>query len=399
MTAFNECTMNPYINITQFTHLIVAHTKEVTRQPAVLFWGIVFPILLSIGLGFAFTRDAETVHTLGWVSNAENGPVDVDPGFVRCMLGGSEEASGRSLAFRDDGTFGLTIPDDKLGDTIFIFEPGTWEASVVRLKQGRISLILEAKPGKADGGGPVFHFDPQNPEARLVWHTLSPLLASSSTSETGDNESRIASVSPLALPGTRYIDFLIPGLIAMTVMMSCMWGISYGMIDKRSKKLLRRMVATPMVKSHFLAALMTVRIGINIVEAVLLVFFAWLLFGIVIQGSFAALAIIFMAGNIAFCGMAVFVSSKTANTEVGNGMINAVVMPMTLLSGVFFSYHNFPEWTIGAIEKLPLTLMVDGIRAVFTEGAGIAETAPAAAGLFVIGAVFFTAGLKIFKWH
>jgi len=391
--------MNPYINITQFINLTVAHTKEVTRQPAVLFWGIVFPILLSIGLGFAFTRDAETVHTVGWVSEAKGSPVDVDPGIVHSLLGDAEEASGRNLRFRDDGTFGLTVPDDKLGDTIFIFEPGTWEASVVRLKQGRISLILEAEPDKAGTGGPVFHFDPRNPEARLVWHTLAPLLESSSHAEIRGGEPRTASVSPLELPGTRYIDFLIPGLIAMTVMMSCMWGISYGMIDKRSKKLLRRMVATPMVKSHFLAALMAVRIGINIVESVLLVFFAWLLFGVAIQGSAAALALIFMAGNIAFCGIAVFVSSRTANTEVGNGMINAVVMPMTLLSGVFFSYHNFPEWTIGAIEKLPLALLVDGIRAVFTEGAGIAETAPAAAGLFAIGAVFFGAGLKIFKWH
>lgn len=391
--------MKPYINITQFINLTVAHTKEVTRQPAVLFWGIVFPILLSIGLGFAFTREAETVHTVGWVADSGNGPAETDPGVVRSVLGDVTEAFGQELAFKDDGRFGLTLPDDKLGDTIFIFEPGTWEASVVRLKQGRISLIVEAKPDQADTCGPVFHFDPQNPEARLVWHTLSPLLESSSTEEIRGNKSHTASVSPLALPGTRYIDFLIPGLIAMTVMMSCMWGISYGMIDKRSKKLLRRMVATPMVKSHFLGALMAVRIGINIVEAVLLTFFAWLLFGVVIQGSSAALAMIFMAGNIAFCGMAVFVSSRTANTEVGNGMINAVVMPMTLLSGVFFSYHNFPEWTIGVIEKLPLTLLVDGIRAVFTEGAGIAETAPAAAGLFTIGAVFFAAGLKIFKWH
>ncbi len=391
--------MKPYINITQFINLTVAHTKEVTRQPAVLFWGIVFPILLSIGLGFAFTREAETVHTVGWVADSGNGPAETDPGVVRSVLGDVTEAFGQELAFKDDGRFGLTLPDDKLGDTIFIFEPGTWEASVVRLKQGRISLIVEAKPDQADTCGPVFHFDPQNPEARLVWHTLSPLLESASTEEIRGNKSHTASVSPLALPGTRYIDFLIPGLIAMTVMMSCMWGISYGMIDKRSKKLLRRMVATPMVKSHFLGALMAVRIGINIVEAVLLTFFAWLLFGVVIQGSSAALAMIFMAGNIAFCGMAVFVSSRTANTEVGNGMINAVVMPMTLLSGVFFSYHNFPEWTIGVIEKLPLTLLVDGIRAVFTEGAGIAETAPAAAGLFTIGAVFFAAGLKIFKWH
>lgn len=391
--------MNKHIHIKQFLHLTLAHLKEVMRQPAVLFWGIIFPILLSIGLGMAFTREGATIHNIGFIY-ADDG-IALKPS-VETLFQKAAARQGHELTILDETAFTMAVKDDRLGDTLFLFETGSWDKSIVRLKQGQINLIMEVTDT-----GTVYHFDPLNPEARIAWHTLSPLAAGEYISvsregtipETAPVSDPKSTVSPLALPGTRYIDFLIPGLISMTVMMSCMWGISYGMIDKRSKKLLRRMVATPMVKSHFLAALMLVRIFINIVESVLLVFFAWLIFDVSIQGRMEALVTIFLAGNIAFCGIAVFVSSRTANTEVGNGMINAVVMPMTLLSGVFFSYHNFPEWSIPVIEKLPLALLVDGIRSVFTEGAGLIETAPASILLFLIGAVFFIAGLKIFKWH
>ncbi len=181
--------------------------------------------------------------------------------------------------------------------------------------------------------------------------------------------------------------------------MSSMWGISYGIIEKRSKKLLRRLVATPMKKSHFLIALITVRVTMNFVEAFALILFALIAFNITIQGSISALILLFIAGNIAFAGIAVFVSSHTSNTEVGNGLINAVVMPMMILSGIFFSYQNFPDWGVKIIRTLPLTMMTDGVRSIFNEGAGYNEVAIPILVLSAIGILFFTAGLKIFKWH
>ena len=185
----------------------------------------------------------------------------------------------------------------------------------------------------------------------------------------------------------------------MGIMMSCMWGISYGIIEKRSQKLLRRMVATPMKKSHFLIALITVRITMNFVESALLFLFAYLAFDITIQGNIAALFTIFIAGNIAFAGVAIFISSHTARTEIGNGLINAVVFPLMILSGVFFSYHNFPSWAIPIIQKFPLTMLADGIRSIFIEGAGYSDISIACFILTTIGIFFFITGLRIFKWY
>lgn len=178
-----------------------------------------------------------------------------------------------------------------------------------------------------------------------------------------------------------------------------MWGLSYGMIEKRSKKLLRRMVATPMKKSYFLISIMTVRMVMNFLEAVLLILFAWLVFDITIQGSIVALLAIFISGNIGFAGLAFLISSRTAKTEVGNGLINVIVMPMMIFSGIFFSYHNFPDRIIPFLQKLPLTLVADGMRSIFIEGAGFGEVAVSVAILLIGGTVSFALGLKMFRWH
>jgi ABC-type multidrug transport system permease subunit len=185
----------------------------------------------------------------------------------------------------------------------------------------------------------------------------------------------------------------------MGIMMSSLWGMSYGVVEKRSKKLLRRMVATPMKKSHFLIALMTVRTAMNFIEGGLLFLFAYLVFHITIQGNVPALVLIFLSGNVAFAGIAILTSARTGNTEIANGLINLVSLPMMVLSGIFFSYHNFPEWSLPYIQKLPLTMLADGMRSIFIEGAGYAGIAFPSIVLALLGVACFAAGLKIFRWY
>ncbi|MBS3732616.1 MAG: ABC transporter permease [Desulfobacterales bacterium] len=370
----------------QFFHLIAAHAKEIIREPAVIFWGIIFPMLISLGLGLSFTQTRDVVHHVGVISDsADAGRNDSKiHAFLREHGQKVSEPAGHAPKYR------LTVENPQLGDTTFVFTQTDWKTATVLLKRDRLHLIVEPA-----GGGIEYHFDPRNPDAELAYLKLTKAISGRpvASPEIAGN------IEPLTVTGTRYIDFLVPGLITMGAMMSCMWGISYGMIDKRSKKLLRRMVATPMRKSNFLMALMVVRIGMNIIEAVLLFIFAYLVFDIAVQGSIAALIVIFLAGNIAFCGIAIFVSSRTANTEVGNGLVNAVVLPMTVMSGIFFSYHNFPDWSVPFIQKLPLTLFTDGIRSIFNEGAGFVETGIPAAILVAVGGIFFSLGLRVFRWH
>ena len=159
------------------------------------------------------------------------------------------------------------------------------------------------------------------------------------------------------------------------------------------------MVATPMKKTSFMIAQFFARIGLTAMEISIIVLFAYFYFGITIQGGFLPFLTLFLGGNIAFTGIAIFVSSRTSNTQIGNGLINIVVMPMMILSGIFFSYHNFPDWAITFIEKMPLTLLADSIRSVFNEGAHLMDILPAFGLLSLVGLFFFTIGIRIYRWY
>jgi ABC-2 type transport system permease protein len=374
-------------NRKQFYILFVMHAKTLMREPAVLFWGIVFPILMALGLGLAFTQKLDTIQRIAVISDSKIINSDTINNFETFL-------KNETTKIRDSAThkeeYKLIIENKKLGNSTYIFQRTNRNDAIVLLKRGEIYLIIEEKQD-----GIEYNFDPINSDAKLTYLNLSRIVNNQNQSELKINEN----VEPLTLKGTRYIDFLIPGLIAMGIMMSSVWGLGYGIIETRSKKLLRRMIATPMKKSYFLISLISVRAIMNFVEAVLLFTFSYLAFDITIQGNILALILIFISGNIGFAGISILTASRTANPEVGNGLINAILTPMIVLSGIFFSYHNFPNWAIGFIKILPLTLLADGIRSIFIEGAGLTEIAIPFSALFITGIITFFIGLKLFRWY
>ena len=363
--------------IKQIVQLISMHLKEFFREPGIIFWAILFPILMAWGLGIAFTKKNELIRTVALVD--EQNSLARHEGFGQFFA---------SLNKDPDVLLTKKIGNEKLGITTYQFEKADWKESILMLKRGQISLIMELVNDSI-----VYHFDPLNPEAQLAY------LQITSAFNQNDRQTESIDISPLTQTGTRYIDFLIPGLMAMGIMMSCMWGISYSLIDKRMKKLLRRMVATPMKKANFLIAQFTARLLLNFFESGLLFLFAYLYFDINLQGHWLALVLILLAGNLAFTGIAILVSSRTSNTQVGNGLINLIVMPMMILSGIFFSYHNFPDWAIIVIQKFPLTILADNIRSIFIEGAGLVEIIVPFFILVGIGLSTFVSGLRVYKWY
>jgi ABC-type multidrug transport system permease subunit len=362
----------------QLYQLVLTQFLETIREPSVLFWGIGFPILISIGLGLAFTQSSGTQFHVNVV---ENHATPIDSLITRY---GTKTTQDASILYT------WTVTDPTLGNTKFIFTHHTWNDAIISLKRGEADLILTYSDGK-----PCYHFDPHNAQAQLLYLKLSHLLQHPEIKATEEQ----GHIAPLMLKGVRYIDFLIPGLIALGILNALMWGISYSIIERRSQKLLRRMVATPMRKSNFLIALILVRFVMNVIEASVLFFFAWLFFNTTIQGNIGALFLLFVAGNVSIAGIAVLISSRTEKTEIGTGWINAITMPMMILSGIFFSYHNFPEWSIGFIKLLPLTLLTDGIRSIFNEGAGWMQIAFPSLILSAFGVVCFIVGLKRFRWY
>ncbi|MBN1416044.1 MAG: ABC transporter permease [Bacteroidales bacterium] len=357
-----------------FGQLVYIEFLSFFREPGALFWSFFFPVVLAWGLGIAFSSRMETSKNIGLILT--------HPSYADSLrsIGGDTAVT--------DSVIVLSIGNKNSGIIHFRFRQTNWDEASVLLKRGTISLIVEEKDFK-----PVFHFDPQNSEGKLAYLQTEPLL-----NKREDVYDR-GEISMIRQKGIRYIDFLIPGLLSMNIMMSIMWGVSYTMIERRSKKLLRRMVATPMKKAVYLYAQFFTRFVLCVLEAIIIMAFAYYYFGITVEGSLFTFMLLFIAGFISFSGFSVLISSRTSNTYIGNGMINFFVMPMMLLSGIYFSYHNFPDVIIPYIQLLPLTILADHIRAVFNEGAGLAQSIKAIGILSLLGIVTFSIGLRIFKWY
>jgi ABC-2 type transport system permease protein len=355
--------------------------KEFLREPEIVFWSLIFPIMMAWVLGAAFSKKEELVQTIAIVNNHSIS----NPKLVSFLKDAEETRGNYSNEITE---YRKTFINDKLGKSSYRLIPVNWDSAVLMLKRGETSIIIQDSQDSL-----LYHFDPRNPEAKLSYIMLSSAV---------NNEPVVyenASIKPLEQKGTRYIDFLIPGLLALGIMNSFLWGIGYGLIEMRSKKLLRRMVATPMKKSYYIISHFFGRISLVIIEAAVLLLFAWIYFRIQIQGSILALIMIFLAGNICFSGIAVLLASRTSSSRVGNGLINMISMPMMVLSGIFFSYHNFPEFVVPVIQKLPLTMLADSIRGIFTEGTGIRDNLPAFFILSGFGLISFFIGLRIYKWY
>ena len=351
----------------QIKYLILFQLKEYLRNPAILFWSFGFPVLIAWVLGAAFGEKQIQKFTIGVESQSivnrliveHKDKYEVEKQELRLNKGGKTEVYKFIIAHKDD--------------------------LVTLMKSGKVSLIISSKSSIK------YHFDQSNKEAEYAYLKLKSL-----SFETMLDQSEIKPVTQI---GNRYIDFLIPGLIALGIMNSAMWGISYYLIELRVKKLMRRMIASPMSKHALMIAVTFSRLVLSSVEALILLVFSILFFGIELQGSLLALILIFISGNFCFYGIAILVSSKTSNTRIGTGLINMVTMPMLVCSGIFFTYSNFPDFIIPIIQYMPLTLLADGIRAVFTEGAGITDSITVILLLSFYGVVFYFPALRIFKWY
>jgi ABC-type multidrug transport system permease subunit len=343
--------------------LTIVHTKEFGREPEAIFWVFAFPILLAIALGFAFREK----------------PPDKIPVAVTA----GPAAAQRLAALK---TSPALLPSIMSAD----------EARTA-LRRGKVSLVvLDGDPLVAGGEREVtYELDPTRPEARSARHEVDDALQRAA----GRRDAFAAKVDVVHEQGARYIDFLIPGLLGMNLMSTGMWSISFAVVNARMKKVLKRFMATPMRKSHYILSQFLSRLAFLIVEATVVVAFGWVVFGVRVHGSFATLALLCIAGGFAFSGIGLLVSSRVRTVEAVSGLLNLVMMPMWLCSGVFFSYERFPEAVKPFIRALPLTILNDALRAVVNDGMSITQIAFAFPALLVWGLVAFAAGLKIFRWQ
>ena len=326
---------------------------EFIRDPGALFWVFGFPILLAFVLGLAFrNRPPEPVRV-----------VVVDSPAVLATLSKLE---------------GFKAEEAPLDDA-------KW-----KLRRAQVDLLVQSTTE-----GIVYRFDETRPEARIARMATENAIERAAGRADPDK----AVEQKVTEQGSRYIDFLVPGLIGMNLMGSSMWGIGYSLVDARKRKLLKRLAATPMRRRDYLLSVLASRLLFLLFEVAALVAIGWGAFGVEVQGNLLAVGVLAILGGLSFAGIALLVAARPQSTETAAGLMNFVMLPMYLLSGAFFSAKHFPDVLQPFIQALPLTALNNGLRAVINEGASLASQWQPMALLGAWGVVCFVVALKSFRWQ
>jgi len=312
--------------------LTLVRFREFLREPEALFWVFGFPLLLAAGLGLAFRNTPAETVSIGVV--------------------GTEHAAFEQAPSLDVDAF------------------ATLEEGLKALREGRIALLVE----RPEADAVVYHYDDTNPQGRDARMRADLALQQSA----GRVDPVAARDELMRETGSRYIDFLVPGLLGMNLMGGSIWSMGFAIVDARRRKLMKRLVATPMPRHYFLLSFLISRLAMLVVEVGAFLAFGVLVFGVPIRGSLALIAGICVLGSLAFGAIGLLLSSRARTVEAASGLMNLTMLPMWILSGVFFSSQRFPDAVQPIIAALPLTALNDALRATMLQGETVAQILPEA---------------------
>jgi ABC-type multidrug transport system permease subunit len=332
--------------------------REFFREPEAVFWVFIFPVLLAAGLGIAFRNR-------------------------------SPERTGVAVVTQRPGSDRLAGALQKVAE-LHVLVMGD-SAAAEALRVGEVALVVvPAGAGKVE-----YRFDDTRPESRTA-----RLLVDDAVQRAFGRRDSIAVQDRLVRePGARYIDFLVPGLLGMNLMGSGIWGLGFAIVDARKKRLLKRLIATPMSRAQYLTSFVLSRLTLLCIEVGLLLGFGVLVFGVPLRGSLLLLAVICLLSSLSFSALGLLLASRAQTMEGVSGLMNLVMLPMWIFSGVFFSASRFPERIQPFIQALPLTAVINGLRANILRGAGWQAVAPELGIIVAWMVVSFILALRLFRWR
>lgn len=336
--------------------LTAIRIKLFFREPEALFWVILFPLIMAFVLGFAFRNQSVGPSKISVAASA----ADVDPALVSALENGDFEVEWNPA--------------------------GGIEEAARRVSRGALDAAVDS------GSPPGLVYDPGREPSVLARHRIRDGLAGPGLAV------RIAD-NPTKGAGNRYIDWLFPALLGMNLMGTGLWGIGFAIAEQRQKKLLRRFLVTPMRKSSYLLSFVASRLAFLAFEGAVLLTFGLFVLGVPMLGAAGALLLLAVAGALSFAGLGLLVASRPRTIEGISGLLNLVMMPMWLCSGVFFSYERFPEPVQAFCKALPLTALNDALRAVMLDGASLASQHSQLGVLALWGGLSFVSALRVFRWE
>jgi ABC-type multidrug transport system permease subunit len=343
----------------QIVQLVLVRFREFLREPEALFWVFVFPVLLTAGLGLAFRSKPVDTPSVAYVVADIHVPPRMDSLFAR---------SKNVIAYHMSS-----------------------DSAAAALRAGKVSLIVVQ-----DLNGAIsYQYDPARDESRTSRLIVDEAL------ETAAGRTKRLSTSDqyITALGSRYVDFLVPGLLGMNLLGSGVWGLGFALVDLRRKRLLKRLVATPMSRAQFFASFLLSRLVVLTCEVIALVGFGVLVFHVPLRGSLAALMFIAVFGALSFSGLGLLVGTRAKTVEAVSGLANAIMLPMWVLSGTFFSASHFPDVMQPFVRALPLTAVNDALRANMLQGASLSAVVPQLGVIAVWIVLCYGVALKLFRWR
>jgi ABC-type multidrug transport system permease subunit len=346
--------------------LTLARFREFYREPAALFWVYGFPLILSFALGMAFRE------------------TPVPPASVDIQSDANDPAvAGLRAVLTEDQGLKVEVHDET--------------AARQRLRTSKTDLVIVPRPHTA--GGPEFVYDKTRSEGVLARNAVErTLLRSKNQQLPPDQRLPEPTERTVSEPGSRYIDFLIPGLLGINLLGGGLFGVGFAVTDLRVRKLLKRFAATPMRRSDFMISLMLSRLVFTLIDVALLLTFAYFVFDIEVRGNALAFVVLIAAGGACFAGLGLLIGARAKTLETAAGLVNALMLPMYVLSGVFFSASRFPDAVQPFIQALPLTALNDGLRAIMNDGAGWEALGYPLLVLGIWGVACYAIAFKIFRW-
>ena len=341
----------------------IARLREFVRRPEAVFWVYFFPVLMVIVLGVAFRNQ-----------KVESFDVDVAQGPNAARIVADLEPEPR---------INVELIDQA--------------QSQQRLRTGKTTLVIAGGESQSEVSLDAIEylFDPARPGSLAARNLVDAQLQKSA----GRVDVIQTTDVTYSEPGGTYVDFLVPGLLAMGLMGGGMWGVGYAIVDMRIRKLLKRLMATPMRRTHFLLGMMGSRLIFMIPQIFILLLISYLLFGVKVYGNYFSVALIVLIGAIEFAAIGLLVASRAQTLETASGLMNLVMLPMWTLSGIFFSYQRFPEVVQPIIKLLPLTPVIDALRAVMMDGKSIMTLGPELATMIAWSVLPFAIALAVFRWN
>ena len=345
--------------------MIVANLKMSVRNRTALFWNLAFPAIFILIFGAVFGGDQSVDFTVG----VAGVPSALQEGTVQAM-----ETADAFTVKRGDATDELAALEDGDRDIVLVFGPAADAAG-----QPSVELAYDETSG---------------PNAQIAISAVRQVLYAVAGGETPLTINQ----RPVTARDISYIDFFVPGILAMSLMNSGVIGLSTAFVIYRERGILRRIKVTPFPLTSFILARIISQLLVAVAQSVILVGMARLLFGLHLRGNPLLILLVILLGALAFLAIGFAISGFARNAESAASYANLVTFPMLFLSGVFFAIDSAPAWLQPITRVLPLSYLVDALREPMTRGAGLAAIWPDLLVLLATFAIAMLIAVRFFRW-